>query len=449
MKRTMRQMEVLGLTAAAVFAFAVGSAQAATYEWSSTSSNDWTVDTNWTAGNTPRVPPTGGSYAHRVNVTGTATLNYTSAQGNTTYTGGRGLVLYNGSSVAIQGGSFTGLGDIISATQTAGATATMTIAGGTYNSNRLDIGWYNSTGIFTISSGQAAINDLHINTADPDAALGMTGHGTLNLNGGTLSVDNIVTNHGSGSSTVNLNGGTLRAQQNNDTFITSGAYGLRNLLVGEGGAKIDTNTFNVTIAKALTPDGASTGGLTKSGTGTLTLSAANTFTGETRITAATLALSGAGALASETITVDSDATLDVSGTTSSLLTLGSGQTLGGDGTVAGNLAFGSDAKLAFSATLSYTGTSDITFSNFSLSSILGLDETAEVKTYTLIDGLVDFSSGISNVGYDERDSIGGGKEAYFQEGSLQLVVIPEPGTIFLLTLGALAVGAVRRRRLRG
>jgi hypothetical protein len=83
-----------------------------------------------------------------------------------------------------------------------------------------------------------------------------------------------------------------------------------------------------------------------------------------------------------------------------------------------------------------------------LSSLVGLEDV-DIKTYTLIDGLVDLSSGVSNVGYDNRGSIGGGKEAYFQEGSLQLVVIPEPGTIFLMTLGALAVGAVRRRRLRG
>jgi hypothetical protein len=41
--------------------------------------------------------------------------------------------------------------------------------------------------------------------------------------------------------------------------------------------------------------------------------------------------------------------------------------------------------------------------------------------------------------------IGGGRSAYFEEGSLRLIVIPESSTILLGRLGLLAL--VRRRRL--
>ena len=67
--------------------------------------------------------------------------------------------------------------------------------------------------------------------------------------------------------------------------------------------------------------------------------------------------------------------------------------------------------------------------------------------YTLIDGgTIDFTN-ISNVGIGEAFDLGGGKFAYFQSGSLQVVVVPEPGTYALIG-GMLALGYVMVRRRR-
>ena len=58
------------------------------------------------------------------------------------------------------------------------------------------------------------------------------------------------------------------------------------------------------------------GGLTKVGTGTLTLTGTNTYTGATTISAGTLALSGIGSISSSSV-VTVNATLDISAASSS------------------------------------------------------------------------------------------------------------------------------------
>ena len=63
--------------------------------------------------------------------------------------------------------------------------------------------------------------------------------------------------------------------------------------VKQGGAIIDTQSYNVTISAALLQgpeEGDATGGLTKNGSGTLTLAAANTFNGDMTINAGTVVM---------------------------------------------------------------------------------------------------------------------------------------------------------------
>jgi autotransporter-associated beta strand protein len=111
-----------------------------------------------------------------------------------------------------------------------------------------------------------------------------TSSGTYNLAGGTLNASDIV--RGTGAGTFNFNGGTLQPSGSNANFMS----GLTAANVQAGGARIDTNGFDIAIGQPLL--GASgDGGLTKRGVGTLTMTGANSFTGPTLVNAGTLAFS--------------------------------------------------------------------------------------------------------------------------------------------------------------
>jgi uncharacterized delta-60 repeat protein len=83
-----------------------------------------------------------------------------------------------------------------------------------------------------------------------------------------------------------------------------------------------------------------TGGLTKVGTGALTLSGANTYTGATTVSAGTLTVNGSLA-AGTTVTVASGATLNGTGTINGNVVLQSGATLGAGLTINGTLTVSS------------------------------------------------------------------------------------------------------------
>lgn len=171
-------------------------------------------------------------------------------------------------------------------------------------------------------------------------------------------------------------------------------------------------------------------GLKKLGTGTLELTGDNTYTGATTVTAGTLLIQGAHSGAGA-------------------VTVQSGAAIGGGGSVAGNLTLDAGANFVFSLTdtLTVNGAS-VSFGGFGISNVLGLDGSVAVGTYTLIDGSATFDfDNVSNWGVSNAVAIGGGKSAYFQEGSLQVVVIPEPGVVGLLLLGG-AMGFAFRRRQR-
>jgi hypothetical protein len=79
--------------------------------------------------------------------------------------------------------------------------------------------------------------------------------------------------------------------------------------------------------------------------------------------------------------------------------------------------------------------------------VLGLDASTPEGTYTLMNGLATFDlTNVSNVGSSNAASIGGGKTAYLQQGSLQLVVVPEPTSALALAAGGLAAAVLVRRR---
>ena len=137
------------------------------------------------------------------------------------------------------------------------------------------------------------------------------GNSNLNLSGGTFITGRGFDNNSTGTAgSANLNfsnGGTLKLSADIASLATSTTSKPFNVTTGTGGGIIDTNGFSTTLALAIS----GTGSLTKTGPGTLTLSAANTYSGDTTVSAGTLAIEAVNA-SNETSTVTiaaSEATL--------------------------------------------------------------------------------------------------------------------------------------------
>ena len=125
-------------------------------------------------------------------------------------------------------------------------------------------------------------------------AAASTATNTFHLNNGTLTIRQVMTTNDGGTATFNFNGGMLKATGTDANFLILGGANQK-AVVKTGGAIVDSNTFNVTIAQALLHDttlGATAdGGLTKSSAGNLTLtSAQNDYTGNTTVNGGTLTL---------------------------------------------------------------------------------------------------------------------------------------------------------------
>jgi autotransporter-associated beta strand protein len=205
-------------------------------------------------------------------------------------------------------------------------TGSFTQSGGTHVVGLLDIGGQQPTlygnGTYLLSGGSLAvtgtalIGDSSIGTflqsGGTASFLGVVeianvagSQGTYDLNGGQFAAQSITV--GSGSATFNLNGGTLQALQSNSNFFA----GATNLTVNvqNGGATVDTQGYSVVVGTNLLQSGS--GGLTKIGSGMLSLSGSNSYTGGTTINQGTLQLGGPSALGSGGLIVGSNGTLDL------------------------------------------------------------------------------------------------------------------------------------------
>jgi autotransporter-associated beta strand protein len=156
-------------------------------------------------------------------------------------------------------------------------------------------------------------------------AIGSTASGVFNLLGGTTTTGSVTKGVGT-SATVNFNGGTLEAVNGafGSVFLSPFQPGsTANVL--SGGALINNNGFNITIGQSLVNGGGPDGGLTSSGSGSLTLTGANSYNGNTVVNGGRLALSGSASINTAGIIVAGGAIFDVSALGS--VTLASGQVL--------------------------------------------------------------------------------------------------------------------------
>lgn len=262
--------------------------------------------------------------------TGWNSLDLMSAGGvypTITQTGGtviaKRLALWNGVAYNMSGGAANISGDTIVAIWSSGAvTSSFNQTGGTLNTGgNLRFALYNgNTGIYTLSGGNVNVGGyVRLVDGSPTNAKAY-----LYLNGGTLTTNQIVRDGFSGQQTtaeLRFNGGTLRAAGNadNDNWINFNngwlqLYDITYLALDAGGAIFDTNGRNMGIQQPLpaswsqgssTPSSPYTsGGVTKRGAGTLTLSAGNAYGGNTAVEAGTLALANANAAVNSTVVLN-------------------------------------------------------------------------------------------------------------------------------------------------
>ena len=258
----------------------------------------------------------------------------------------------------------------------------------------------------------------------------------VNVAGGTLNLNRSIGNHFSyaNASTTTFSAGTINT--NADLFIGNDGASANGVMNQSGG------TLAVTGNLVLGGSGGKgtynqTGG-SVTATGGMIVEANSTY----NQTIGTMVLTS-------TATVANTGKLFINGTIGTTgVTVNAGGLLGGDGSINGNLSLLSGAKFQFSLTQTLNADSGtVTFGGLSIADIIGLDSSVPNDTYTLIGGTSTFNfANVSNFGINEAANLGGGKLAYFQPGSLQVVVIPEPSTWALLGLSLAMLLYVRRCR---
>ena len=219
-----------------------------------------------------------------------------------------------------------------------------TLAFGVAGSNTYNIaGLFGSGGIAlganTLDLNTTVSNNYYTGILSGTGGLIVEGSGTSSIAGANTYSGGTVVNGGlvnfnttgtMGSGSLTVNGGTVDFW---GRTITNSLAGLNGGSIINGTLTNDGGVFAVqsgAISAAL----AGSNGLTKSGSGTVTLSGANTYSGQTTISAGTLLLGAGASLASTNInlgTSGSPGTLDVSSKSSYTLT--SAQTLSGSGLV--------------------------------------------------------------------------------------------------------------------
>ena len=298
-------------------------------------------------------------WINTTNAANTATLTFTNTAGLNAATGTTSRMLGVGTGVSV---IFNGDYNIAGANTGKAMTFTVDGAGSTTFNGSFNGGPNNNLTNGLIKNGSGVMN-LNASNALSTTATAING-GTVNLgNDGALGTASVSMNS---NSTIGVTSGT-RTTANNITM----ASGITGTFRADSGVNW-TSSGNITDATGLAT-------LNKTGTGTLSLSGANTYK-DTTVTAGTLNARSAGALGVGTVTVNSGATLGVVGASignvvknSGTVSIGAGGTLAAS-TMAPNAGGQGALVLGGAAGNSATFNSTVASGTSSASSVLELGD---------------------------------------------------------------------------
>jgi len=247
-----------------------------------------------------------------------------------------GVNTYGATTVSAGTLSVAGDANLGSGMLTLGAGTTFAVTSTTTIDNAIALGGSATvnTGAATTLSGVISGSNSLTKTGAATLTLGgnNTYSGSTSISAGTLSV----------ASDANLGAGSLNLA-NGTTLQITGNTTIDNALALTGVA-----TINAGAAATLSGVISGSGGLTKSGSDTLILSASNTNLGNTSVATGTLVVDGS---TNSATTVGTGATLAGSGTLGGDVTVQSGGTLSPGNGGAGNLAVNGNLTLEFGSTL--------------------------------------------------------------------------------------------------
>ncbi len=388
------------------------------------------------------------------------------------------------SRISIGSGTFT-LADDLVISNTSASTATSSISISSVIGGVGNLTLYNVSN--DAAAGPIALTGASTFTGSVLVAKGVVTFSTTGQGLGYVSNAVTLGSVGNGSASLLVSGTT--ASPGNNITVVSGTGGT--LLLGATDAGSTTNSFNgvVTLNGDLSVTSSKTGagvvrfmntisgagGLTKVGTGRVTLNTNDTYAGATSVSAGTLALGVKGAITNSSgVFLGSNTTFDVSAVTGGFsLGLAKAQTLSGFGSVVGSVTITNNGTLSpghsvgslvFSNNLTLSGTTFMELDKLAAAgsndfvNVLGTLTLGGALTVTNIGAalasgdtfnLFDAPTFANSFAALNLQSPGSGlvwdTRQLNSQGILAVVAVPEPGTLLLGLGGLLLLPSLVRR----
>jgi autotransporter-associated beta strand protein len=154
------------------------------------------------------------------------------------------------------------------------------------------------------------------------------------------------------------------------------------------------------------------GEILKQGAGSLTISGGSNHSGPINVEGGTLLLAGDSPEATGVVTVSP------------------GAAIGGGGSMGGDLDLLSGAKLVFNPTQTLDVLGLLSFGDFGINDLLGLDSSVAVGSYTLVSGDIE-TQNLSNIGLENAVLLGEGKYAHFADTQENFLLVVDQAEDYL------------------